>query len=92
MLKVRVALITLTHTQTHTHIHTQTQSVGSLCMRYRPLAVQNIHTRNIHDTGHIRTRIASNQAASDLRLTPRHKWNWQLWSYKLEIDRLGGEV
>jgi len=48
--------------------------------------------RNIHVTGKIRTRIANNLAAAELRLRPRGHWDWRLWIYELVSDRLGGAV
>jgi hypothetical protein len=80
--------LSLSHTHTHKHRH----MLGNLWTRDRPLATHNIHKRNIHTTGRIRTRISRNQAAADLRLRPRGLWNWRLWSYKFESDSLGGEV
>jgi len=68
---LRLTTLTDTHTNTHTHTQTHTYSVGSLWTRDRSLATQSIHKRNIHATGENRTRIASNQAAADLRLIPR---------------------
>ena len=59
---------TRTHLHKHTHIHIQRHFLETLCIRDRPISMQNIHKRNIHDTGHIPTRTASNQAAAGLCL------------------------
>ena len=75
--------------QTDRHIHI----FGSTSL-YEVSAPRNaqLWLQNIYITGRIRTRIASNQAAADLRLRPRGHRNWLLWSYKLESDIGSGYV
>ena len=66
--------MTLPNTYTHTDRHV----LGTLWTMDQPLATHNIHMGNIHITGHIRTRIATNQAATDLRFRARGQRNWRL--------------
>ena len=81
----------ITLTDTHTDTHTEAFSRNTLDEGSAPRNAQH-SLDNIYTTGHIPTRTASNQAAADLRLRPRGQRNWRLWSYKVESDRLGGEV
>ena len=79
------------HSHTHTHILTHIFSRNSL---YQGSGPRNVHhsLENIYTTGRIRTRIACNQAAQDLRLRPRGHRNWRLWSYKFQSDIGSGYV
>jgi len=79
-------------TLTDTHTHTQTYSVGPLWTRDQFFATHNIYKRNINATGRPRTRIASTQIATYIRLIPRSHRIWRLWSYELENDGLRKEV
>ena len=57
-------------------------------MNDRPLATHNIHKRNIYTTGRIRTRIASNQAAADLRAPglATVEWHIEVRKYVSEMN------